>query len=238
MKNNITSIQIKIKRLMKPYVLLFLLISLSLSIQAQIDSRNKSFSIPAVESNKDSIDTNLITPPKAIKTKPDFGLNTPNLAPDLEMPKKQFSMFPEEEFVNPGELYSTKLNKIEKELLPEGHGLNSGLKEDAYWGDYHTKSDFIEIMYRDHGRIDGDVLNIIVDDDVIKANVSLRTNFNGFRLKLKKGLNKIEFYAVNEGSLLPNTAQYKVTDQWNKAISEKTWALSKGVKVTIIIVKE
>jgi hypothetical protein len=63
-------------------------------------------------------------------------------------------------------------------------------------------------------------------------------SFKGFRLRLKEGLNKIEFYAVNEGSLLPNTAEYRIVDQWKNVITGKIWALATGVKVTIIIVKE
>ena len=224
--------------LMKPYILFIFLICLSLSTQAQIDNRKKSIAIPAIVSDKDSLDASPLTPSKPIKSDASVGFKRPKIAPNLDAPKKEFSMFPQEEFGNPGELYTKKLDKLEKELLPEGHGLYAGLKEDAYWGDYYTKSDYIHIGYRDHGRIDGDLLRVIVDDDVVKSNVSLTGGFQGFKLKLKEGLNKIEFYAVNEGSLLPNTAQYRITDQWNKLISGKIWALSKGVKVTIIIVKE
>ena len=104
--------------------------------------------------------------------------------------------------------------------------------------DYTTKSKYIDIGYRDHGRIDGDLLRVLVDGDVIQSNISLVGSFQGFRLNLKEGLNKIEFYAINEGDYIPNTAQYRIKDEWNKVISGKIWALSKGVKVTIIIVKE
>jgi hypothetical protein len=223
---------------MKPNILfIFLFCLLSLTLQAQIDSRKKSISIPVVESEKKSTAISPLTPSKPTNTA-SIGINKPNIAPKLGLPKKEFSMFPEEEFGNPGELYAKKLDKLEKDLLPEGHGLYSGLKEDAYWGDYRTKSDYIDIGYRDHGRIDGDLLRILVDDDVVRSNVSLTGGFQGFRLKLNEGLNKIEFYAVNEGSLIPNTAQYRILDQWNNVISGKIWALSEGVKVTIIIVKE
>ncbi|KAA5821441.1 hypothetical protein FPF71_16320 [Algibacter amylolyticus] len=224
--------------MMKPYAFLLILICFSLSIEAQIDSKNKSFSIPAVESKKDTADIAPLTPSKPIESANSIGLNRPKVAPNLEMPKKDFSMFPEEEFGNPGELYSKRLGQVEKELLPEGHGENAGLKEDAYWGDYRTKSKFIYIKYRDYSAIDGDVLRVLVDDDVIKSGAYLTEGFGGFKLKLKDGLNKIDFYAVNEGSSGPNTAEYRILDEWNKVISGKVWALSKGVKVTIIIIKE
>lgn len=223
---------------MKFYITFFLLLGFSFSVQSQIDSRNKSFSIPAIESEKKAPDVKPLLPEKPDKKSTSFGINRAKVAPNLSFPKKEFSMFPEEEFGNPGELYTKKLNKLQKELLPEGHGLNSGLKEDAYWGDYKTKSKYIDIGYRDHGRIDGDLLRVMVDGDIIQSNISLVGSFQGFRLNLKEGLNKIEFYAINEGAYIPNTAQYRITDEWNKVISGKIWSLSKGVKVTIIIVKE
>lgn len=223
---------------MKSYILLLLLLSITLSVQSQIDSRNKSFSIPAIESEKETPDVKPLLPAKKENENTAFSINRAKVAPNLEAPKKEFSMFPEEKFGNPGELYTKQLNKLQKELLPEGHGLNSGLKEDAYWGDYTTKSKFIDIGYRDHGRIDGDLLRVLVDGDVIQSNISLVGSFQGFRLNLKEGLNRIEFYAINEGAYIPNTAQYRITDEWNKVISGKIWSLSQGVKVTIIIVKE
>ncbi len=223
---------------MKYYITLFFLTSFSFIVQSQIDSRNKSFSIPAIKSEKKTKEFKPLLPEKKDTEKPFNGINRSSIAPNLGKPKKEFSMFPEEEFGNPGELYTKKLDKLQKELLPEGHGLNSGLKEDAYWGDYKTTSKYIEIGYRDHGRIDGDLLRVLVDGDIIQSNISLVGSFQGFRLNLKEGLNKIEFYAINEGAYIPNTAQYRITDEWNKIISGKIWSLSKGVKVTIIIVKE
>jgi len=223
---------------MKPFVLFLFFISFSLSTLAQIDSRKKSFSIPAVESKKNSAEISPLAPSKPINENAAFEMNRLKVAPNLGLPKKEFSMFPEEEFGNPGELYTKNLDKLEKELLPEGHGLYSGLKEDAYWGDYTTKSKYIEISYRDHGRVDGDLLNVLVEGDVIQSNVYLSSGFKGFTLNLKEGLNKIEFYAVNEGDFIPNTAQYRITDEWNKVISGKIWSLAQGVKVTVIIVKE
>ena len=223
---------------MKLFLSFTILFLLTLSVDAQIDSQKKSIAIPAIESKKETNDTQKITPSQPINNNTNFGsLNVPNLSTGVEAPKKQFSLF-SEEFGNPGELYSKQLKKQEDDLKPEGYGENTGLKADAYWGDYVTKSEYIDISYRDFGQVDGDLLRILVDDDVIKSNEALTGGFNGFRLRLKEGFNKIEFYAVNEGSLLPNTAEYKIVDQWKHVITGKIWALSKGIKVTIIIIKE
>ncbi|MEN3324046.1 hypothetical protein VP395_09930 [Mariniflexile soesokkakense] len=224
---------------MKLFLSFFIFLTATFFANAQIDNQKKSTAIPAVESKKEVDNT-----PKIIPSQPDntnnrtFGsLNVPNLSTGVETPKKEFSLFGEK-FGNPGELYEKRLNKKEEELKPEGHGEYAGLKEDAYWGDYRTKSEYIDISYRDYGQVDGDFLRVLVDDDIIRSNEGLTQNFNGFRLRLKEGLNKIEFYAINEGSLLPNTAEYRIVDQWSKIITGKIWALSANVKVTIIIVKE
>lgn len=229
-----------LRTIMKFFLSFFILLNSALSLHAQIDSRNKSFAIPAIESNK-KIEATPKLEPIQTDIKPNnsnFGsLNLPNLQTGVEAPKKTFSLF-SEKFGNPGELYTKQLDKIQEELKPEGHGDNAGLKEDAYWGDYKTKSDYLEISYRDYSAIDGDLLRVLVDDDIIKSNEGLTGSFTGFRLKLKPGLNKIDFYAINEGASGPNTAEYRLMDQWNKIISNRVWALSKGVKVTVIVVKE
>ncbi|WP_344786677.1 hypothetical protein [Postechiella marina] len=211
---------------------------MSFGLNAQIDSKNKSFAIPAVKAPKDSLDSKPLLPAKPDLKDKLSSLDFPKPLPELNLPKKEFSMFPSEEFANPGELYTKKLEKIEKALLPEGHGENSGLKEDAYWGDYRTTSKYINIQYRDHGMIDGDLLRVIVNGDVIRSREYLSRGFNGFKLNLEEGFNKIEFYAINEGSALPNTAQYRIVDDKSSVITGKVWALAAGVKVTIIIIKE
>lgn len=213
----------------------YLLLGLSMTVHAQIDSQNKSTSIPAIKSDKGS-PTDIF--PLKSNTNDSFnGLTIPKKNSDVTVREKEFSMFGEN-FGNPGELYEKKLNKKQEELRPEGFGEHAGLKEDAYWGDYKTKSEYIDIACRDYGLVDGDILSILVDDDIVRPHLSLTENFKGFRLNLKEGFNKIEFYAVNEGYALPNTAEYKILDQWNNVITAKIWALSSGIKVTVIIVKE
>lgn len=221
---------------MKPYVLLLFLITLTLSTQAQIDNKKNSISIPAIESKKDSA---VISPSIPKKENNVFGINNPKVAPNLELPKKEFSMFPEEEFGNPGELYSNKLDKIEKDLLPEGYGSNGGAKEDVFWGDYYTESSYVLLMVKDHGAIDGDLLRIFVNDDVLVSDIYLNSNFKSYKLDLlNEGVYKIDFYAINEGSMLPNTAAYKILDQWGNVITGVVEGLSEGVKITVNIVKE
>ena len=130
---------------MKFKFLFFLPFFFVLTIHAQIDSQKKGTAIPAIESKKDSADINI---PFSLKPNNSFNeLAIPETNSSFNVPKKEFSMFGEN-FGNPGELYEKKLNKQEEELRPEGFGEYAGLKEDAFWGDYRTKSKYIDIAYK------------------------------------------------------------------------------------------
>lgn len=225
---------------MKPFVLFLFFILASLSTQAQIDSKKKSVSIPAVESKKDSADISPLRPSKPIKNNTNIGFNRPKISPKLELPKKEFSMLPEEEFGNPGELYVKQVNKNLEDLkLSEKEvALRNGSTIDQYFGDFKSQSKFVNVVYRDHGYTDGDIIQVRVNDDIIHARVFLTGGFKGFKLDLQKGFNKIDFVALNQGESGPNTAEFKVIDDSGKVISQNQWNLATGVKATIIVVKE
>ena len=206
------------------YILLFLL---SLSAFSQIDSNKKTFSIPAVET---------VAP---VEIKPVVPEKKPIEKPTIAVPKKEFSMFPEEEFGDPGELYIDDLNKSldhlklsEKELE-----MKNGSAVDVFLGDYTTPANFVNIVYRDFGAVDGDLIQVRVNDDVIQARVFLTNGFNGFKLDLIPGKNKIDFLALNQGQSGPNTAEYRIVDDSDILISNKQWSLATGVKATIVINK-
>ena len=225
---------------MKFHFSFFIFFVYTISSFAQIDSRNKSIPFPVIESVKDTLKAEIPKPstPIEAETKPLNGMNAPRVSTDLNFPKKELSMFPEEEFGNPGELFTKNLDRQAKAVLPDGHGENSGLKEDAFWGDYHTKSLYIEIKCRDYSAVDGDLLRIFVNGDVVRSNVYLGRAFSTYRLKLLEGANKIAFYAINTGSSGPNTAEYRIVDETGAVIANKVWALEKGVKVTVVVVKD
>lgn len=228
---------------MKLYYSFIIFLFFSISLSAQIDRRGGSFPIPAEETKKENSNPELkkpIVPEAPIEElkKPLSGMNAPRMSTDISVPKRQISMFPEEEFGSPGELFTKNLDRQKEAVLPDGYGENAGLKEDAFWGDYHTKSLYVQIKYRDHSAIDGDLLRVYVNDDVLRSNVYLGRGFSGFRLKLKEGSNKIEFFAINTGASGPNTAEYRIEDETGAVIANKVWALEKGVKVTVVVIKD
>ncbi|PKQ46985.1 hypothetical protein CSW08_00005 [Confluentibacter flavum] len=211
-------------------------------MNAQIDSRNNSISIPAVESPKDSSDSKSILPSKPIESPNTFkGLSTPKTTPQFNFPKKEFSMTGGEVFGNPGELYTKQLDKhIESTRLitPEEVEQRNGSRTDQFFGDFKSKSKFVNIAYRDHGAVDGDLIQVRVNDDVVVARVFLTNSFSGLKLDLKPGINKIDFVALNQGESGPNTAEFIVVDDTGNVVSSNQWNLATGVKATIILIKE
>ena len=212
-------------------------------LSAQIDSNESTATtIPAIESESGSSGSTL-----DIKPIDNTGLSTPTTnringmsVPDnssLNTDKKEFSMFGEK-FGNPGELYEKQLKKQAESVEKKLDESMTGNTTDQYLGDYKTKVSEVNIVYRDHGAVDGDLIRIFVDDDVVKPQILLVGSFKGFKLSLVNGFNKIDFQALNQGESGPNTAQVMVLDLEGNIIASSHWNLATGVKATLIVVKE
>lgn len=208
---------------MKRILFFIIVICISLSGYAQVEFNTKFKAIPAKNKNlkvkkviPPKSDLPKITPPKVIK-KP-----TPSLP--INEPKKDFA--------NPEDFYKDILNK--KEDNPDGvfYRRNQNL------GNFKTTSLTSKIRYRDAAFVDGDKVRVYLNDKVIDYEVVLDGDFKGFEIKLEKGINKIDFEALNEGFASPNTAEFQVYDDKGKLISESQWNLGTGYKGTIILVKE
>lgn len=222
---------------MKIKFLFLLLCMLSFTIIAQIDSKKKSIVIPAIESKKDSSNSLNLKPLNSKENNSFSGLTIPKTNSDFNVPKKEFSMFGET-FGNPGELYEKRLTKNIESIKEEMYLGPKGSTTDQYFGDFKTKSKYVYVMYSDYGEQDGDYINVSVNDEIINPRVLLTNASKGFKLDLKEGFNKIDFTALSEGYLLPNTAYFRVVDENQNEITSNYWALSVNVKASIIIVKE
>ncbi len=223
---------------MKLYFSFFICLAFSLSVASQIDNKKKSITIPAVESKKDSVDKSIL-PKKPINNNTINGLSVPRLSGNFELPKKEFSMFGEK-FGNPGELYIKQVRKnIEHlKLSPDEVERRNGSTTDQFLGDFKSNAKFVNVVYRDHGYTDGDIIQVLVNDDIVYPRVYLTGGFKGFKLDLKPGFNKIDFLALNQGESGPNTAEFQVVDDEGNLVSHNQWNLATGVKATIIIVKD
>lgn len=110
--------------------------------------------------------------------------------------------------------------------------------KDQYLGDVKTGAKFVNVKYRDHEYVDGDLIRVYVNGDIVQSNVYLGGDFGGFTLRLEEGINRIEFEALNQGSSGPNTAELHVYDENGFIISAKEWNLLTGRKATIVVTKE
>jgi hypothetical protein len=143
-----------------------------------------------------------------------------------------FSMTPTNKFVNPGDLVKDRLNKKADNEDQIVYRRNQDL------GNFKTKSLTAKVSYRDYGEVDGDVIRVLLNDKAIATGITLDNQFEGFEITLLEGFNKIDFEALNQGRLGPNTAEFQIYDDKGTLISASQWNLGTGFKATIIITKE
>lgn len=218
---------------MRSVALLFIVFFTS-QMYAQVDY-NKSISIPSANTNNSMSIPSTNSSPTTID--PNFGVTIPKSLPKSDKYKVGESdtvNFGQggEEFANPGDQYVKKLNK------KQGGEEQVAVKGNQYFGDFKNNGDFVNIVFRDHGAPDGDMIKISVNDVVVVASVTLTTDFRTLKLPLKPGFNKVDFEALNQGTSGPNTAEFHVFDDKGNLVVANRWNLATGFKATAIIVKE
>jgi hypothetical protein len=227
--------------MMKPFYVFIFLIGFVTCSHAQIEFSNKFKGIPPANSNPKPVkkdipptDPNVpvIIPPNVYKS-PNGIQSAPNPVDDYKVKtKSEISMIPKDEFINPGDEVRDRLNK----KTDRQEGLAYRRNQDL--GTYNSSAESATVMYRDAQYVDGDLIRVYLNGVVIQSQVYLDSNFKGFEVKLKKGFNKIDFEALNQGDSGPITAEFKVYDDKQKLISASEWNLATGFKASIIIVKD
>ena len=84
-------------------------------------------------------------------------------------------------------------------------------------GDFKTKSKYFIVKFRDFGAIDGDLVKVSSNDQVIRDQLFLEANFKDVKIDLVNGFNKLDFEALNIGTLGGNTAEIRfmmIKDNW------------------------
>jgi hypothetical protein len=119
--------------------------------------------------------------------------------------------------------------------LKEG---SSGNQTDQYLGEYTVISNLVKVMCRDHQEPDGDVVSILVNNEVVVQSVILEGGYKTFYLSLREGNNQIDFRALNQGTSGPNTAAFVVFDEFGRQVTSSEWNLNTGVKASLTIINK
>lgn len=96
----------------------------------------------------------------------------------------------------------------------------------------------VKIECRDFGLVDGDRIQIYLNNTVVSSNIGLRRNYFVVYLNLEEGYNRIDFQALNQGYSGPNTAEMILYDANGNIISSKEWHLLTRETATLGIIKK
>ncbi len=225
------------------FVVLFLLGAINLCT-AQVDQRSASIKIDGPNTNKIPKESNISLfdynkKDNRVNAGSLFIKNEINLSDPFAAKEKRTVQFVEgNDFIDKD--YSALEKKLNKSVKTPGK--EAKLKDEYYkdqnLGQFNSGSAFVNFVYRDHQAVDGDRVSVSINDVVVNPNVWLAGEFRGFYMDLKKGFNKIEITALNQGESGPNTAQFIMYDDQENEISSNIWNLATGVTATVIIIKD
>ncbi|MEO7978973.1 hypothetical protein [Flavobacterium sp.] len=235
------------------HILFFILFFtvLAASAQGEFNSGFKSIPSPKFSAKPKKIPAPEVKDPQAENT--DIpNIKTPNVFDNTSITtkskfqigeeKSKFTMSTENDFANPGDRYVGKMEKdLDKALKDAGlkEGRGELVKKNISLGEFKTKSAYFIVKFRDFGAIDGDLVKVSSNDIVIQNQLFLESNFKQVKIILSDGFNKLDFEALNIGSLGGNTAEIQVFDDKGTLITNDYWNnLAAGFKASIIVTKE
>lgn len=214
---------------MKVHGIIILLVLFTFKLEGQIDNSQNTFTID--QKNDLDLGKYSLSVDKS-KPKNNFTLyNKPKDKEGLDKTEKSFSMNLDNGLIGPERKITPKAFQKDKEI-------KESYKSDQYLGDFKSGGKFVQLIYRDHQSVDGDLVRIFLNDDVIRGNVYLTGSFQGFKINLIKGFNKIDIQALNQGDSGPNTAEFQLYDDQGNLLTANEWNLTTGVKASLIVVKD
>ncbi len=157
--------------------------------------------------------------------------STPEDGSDFRKKEQSFSMNDDDGFFKPKTKATPKWFDKDRDIKDE-------YKSDQYLGDFKNNGKFVNLVYRDHEYVDGDIVRIFINEDIIGPRIFLTANYKSIKIDLIKGFNKIDIQALNQGESGPNTAEFQLYDDQGNLITGNEWNLTTGVKATLIVVKE
>lgn len=231
---------------MKLKLLIALLLFTALPTLAQENTSGKSIPIPAEEKKATKSEPVpipiLIQPenkPSLTTSKDNYsGIPVKNKV-TMKPSEKEFSMMDKSTLIDPGKIFEEKwADEKRKKQLEIYDNIPPELLGDQFLGEFRTSSKFTNVICRDFGEEDGDLIMVLLNDKVVVARLLLTNGYKSFNIPLVDGINKIDFHALNQGTLGFNTAEFQLYDDNDKQMSENKWFLATDKKATLIIVKQ
>lgn len=231
---------------MKLKLLIALFFIAAFPILAQEDSSKKSIPIPAVEVKEEKKDPVIFPIDIKPEEKPSLTTKTDNISGipvknkvTMKPSEKEFSMMDKSNLMDPGKIFEDKwADEKRKKLLEVYDNIPPELLGDQFLGEFRTTSQVVNVICRDFGEQDGDIVKVLLNDQVIVSRLVLTNGFKSFSITLVEGINKIDFYAINQGALGFNTAEFQLFDENEKQMSKNQWFLATDKKATLIIVRQ
>lgn len=213
-------------------ILSIVFLLLTSAIMAQIELPNRSVQFDTAPTTSESPTGFEISPVKAPSLSNTKNPNTPINSDLGKETEKQIDMQNGDGLIDyKGTNKTPKYFTKDKEITPD-YG------KDQYLGDFKTTAKRATFMYRDHEYVDGDMIRVYVNGDIVIPQARLEGSFRGFDVDLQDGFNKIDFQALNQGSSGPNTAQLNIYDEIGNLLMSYEWNLLTGNKATAILVKQ
>lgn len=185
-----------------------------------------------------------IVAPNIFKETNIFGTKPkPNNSFEIGTAENHFSMISKNKFEHKlGDVYQDKMTKdLDKTMVSEGlkEDFSSLDRKDRYLGDFRTKSKFLVVKYRDYIQIDGDLINVYLNDKLIKSQLYLYSQLSEFKIPLEMGINNVEFVVASQGTSGGNTAEIHVFEDAGKSMTDEYWNnLALGTRIKLIVIKD
>lgn len=239
---------------MRRILFFIFIIGLGSNAFAQVDFNSKTLRIPplkvkpkkevAPQNKVSKFDVPKIVAPNIFKETNIFGTKPkPNNSFQMGIPENLFSLAPKKIFTHQlGDVYLAKMTKdLDKTMVREELKFDKSLLDrvDRYLGEYNTKSEFFVLKYRDYIEIDGDLINVYVNNKLLRSGLYLNFEFGELRIPLSVGINNIELVVASTGTSGGNTAEIHFLDDKKSSITKEYWNnLALGVKIKTIVIRE
>jgi|GEM_PF-7068025 len=144
------------------------------------------------------------------------------------IPQSQPSLTPtQEKFVNPNVQYNATTKVIENSMA------NKDGKKDL--GQIKTNQSVVILRYRDYGAVDGDIVKVSRNGEIIAKHVTLDGGYNGVEIKLDIGFNYLDFKVMSSGTDGPATAEYEIVDLQGNVLAHASWGMEEYETGSLII---